>query len=462
MNLILVIVASILFLTSGQFAERDKKNPEAAVSELTKGAAGGAERRRRPRLSPRVPRSISHTEHPDGINRTCSHDALLKSFLPKSYRVVDNGEGKHYHLLLAVNDNQLAMLINWLAVAFSLGYLPSHRVLIHFSCHGPLTHTFVEKHLLSECQKAPVRKYGQNETSWRHVIKDRLGNFLEIVEALDESDAGAISFDIDAPWIRNMIAVFDYFAKPEDQDGGGAFDFIAQGNLMDEMYGGRIITNFGGVLIRNTKAGKALAKNTLKALNSDYEADWPDQDYVTKALFVDGNATQVANQKLKSIAGNSEFSNEHCHKYRKTCAWLEIGAQGTFTFSPGDVKGAYMFLPQLVAPHKCEHICSGSTVLFQHCGLSNCLKGEPVESNCDSIPEFILSTHNVHKLVSQIPPPHGFKAAPHGTFDSRALEHMLKSVRKFIDPSRVIAFCDVYPAVCRPNKLGDGIVLVEK
>ncbi len=67
-------------------------------------------------------------------------------WLPKDYTLTD--EDGHYHLVLAASDNQLPILINWIAISFVLGYLPSHRLLIHFHCDGSATKRFVEKHLL--------------------------------------------------------------------------------------------------------------------------------------------------------------------------------------------------------------------------------------------------------------------------------------------------------------------------
>ena len=84
--------------------------------------------------------------HPNGSARTCLHEDDLIQWLPKDF-ALRNEEG-HYHLLLSVTDHQLPILINWLAISFAMGYLPSHRLMIHFHCDGPTSVRFVEKHLL--------------------------------------------------------------------------------------------------------------------------------------------------------------------------------------------------------------------------------------------------------------------------------------------------------------------------
>ena len=210
----------------------------------------------------RIPRSIAH-DHTEGGNRTCEFEKELLDFLPPHYE--NNESGKHLHLLLAVNDNQLAFLINWMALSFELGYLPSHRVLLHFSCHGELTTNFVEKHLLSKCEKSPERNAAASESEWRHTIKDRLGTFLDIVLSLDETDSGAMTFDVDAPWIRDMVPVFDFYSgttaasvpsgaisssssdskPPVKHD----YDVISQGVMVDRsdpLHDGKVLVNFGG------------------------------------------------------------------------------------------------------------------------------------------------------------------------------------------------------------------------
>lgn len=397
------------------------------------------------RLQP-IPRSIVDS-HPDGSNRTCIHAETFRQWLPGNYR--PDHSGGHYHLLLAVSDGQLAFLINWLAIAFSFGYLPSHRVLIHFACHGPLSRLFVEHHLLQECSREPQRTVHSNETTWHHVVKHRLGSFLDIVLNLDETDWGALIFDLDAPWIRNMLPVFDYFGQEK------MYDFMAQGSIQDEKYGGRVLANFGGAFIKNSAAGKALAARAKAALNSDWSSNWPDQDCLTKVLMADGKASQEPLAPFKALTTSSTYYNDHCRMHPNTCTWLASGVEGNFTFEPiagtsetSPIRGTYSFFPQVVAPHNCDHICSDDTVLFQHCGLANCIRGGVSDIPCEKIPEFILTTHNVHKIMRP-PGKHNFKPAPHGTFDSRTLQHMMETVNYFVDHDRFKALCAAYPTACK-------------
>ena len=440
-----------------------------------------------------IPRSIVH-DHPDGGNRTCEYEKDLISFLPPHYQVSE--AGGHYHLLLSVADTQLAFLINWLALSFEMGYLPSHRVLIHFSCDGPATRNFVEKHLLSECVKDSVRAHTGDESQWRLIIKDRLDKFLTIVESLDETDWGAMTFDVDAPWIRNMIPVFDHYSQGtskvstpsageenhdysrtskanEKYDMGNNYDLIAQGIMIDRKdmkHDGKVLVNMGGVFIKNSPAGKAIARIARAGLNDVKMAmiDWPDQDYLTYALLDVSKATQEPLPSLKHLSRDSSYHNEHCTEHPNTCTHVSTGVHGTFiapvaTTSSGSktqpgIPGTYMLFPGVITPDKCEHICSGATVMFQHCGLSNCLQEED-NHHCHDIPEFVLKSHQVEKVLAFDAPKVNFKPAPHGTFDSRTLEYQVKTLKKFVSISRLINFCEVYKSVCKVNDRGTGIIL---
>ena len=93
-----------------------------------------------------VPMRSIVDSHPMGANRSCAHDKIVRDWLPNTFRTEEGESKKHIHLLLAVSDNQLAFLINWLAIAFTFNYLPSQRVLIHFSCHGHLFRHYVENY----------------------------------------------------------------------------------------------------------------------------------------------------------------------------------------------------------------------------------------------------------------------------------------------------------------------------
>jgi hypothetical protein len=452
--LVILLVCAVLALTEKRhisdpvtiLTPRDSPNPEKIVSEKQLS--------RNKQL--RVPRSIVHDHH-QGANRTCDYVKDLESFLPPRYQARD--DGKHFHLLLSINDNQLAFAINWLALAFELKYLPSHRVLIHFSCHGEATHDFIEKHLLSKCEKQPVRHQFDDESEWRHTIKDRLATFLDIVDKLDDTDSGAMSFDIDAPWIRDMVSVFDYYSASDKH----SYDVISQGVMLDRPnqpeHDGKVLVNFGGIFIKSSKAGKAVAKHARIALDSKdkkLDFDWPDQDYITYAMLDQGKATQKALHSLEHLAKDSSHYNDHCVEHPNTCTHVSTGVDGKFNLD-NDTDGTYMFLPGAIAPNKCEHICSGATVLFQHCGMSTCLD-EKNNYGCLEIPEFVLHSHEVAKVLAFKPAKLDFKPAAFGTFDSRTLEYQTKTIRKFVSIKRLINFCLVYSSICRPNSDGNGII----
>ena len=432
----------------------------------------------------RIPRSIVHDHH-EGENRTCEFEKELLEFLPSQY--VSNESGKHLHLLLAVNDNQIAFLINWLALSFELGYLPSHRVLLHFSCHGEVTRNFVENHLLSKCEKQPDRSAAAGESEWRHTIKDRVGTFLDIVLRLDDTDSGAMTFDVDAPWIRDMVSVFDFYSASsisgsghgDSSDGSEQqqqpqhnYDVISQGVMIDRkdpLHDGKVLVNFGGIFIKASAAGKAVAQRardtlTKSGTDNSLDFDWPDQDYITHAMLDAGKASQTPLKVLEHLAKDSSHYNDHCVEHPDTCTHVATGVEGTFSLPVPDssgsgsssVDGSYMFLPGAIAPNKCEHICSGSTVLFQHCGMSTCLDSEN-HYGCLEIPEFVLHGHEVEKVLAFPPSKVDFKPAPHGTFDTRTLEYQVRTIRKFVSPKRLLHFCTVYRSICRANADGTGI-----
>ena len=369
------------------------------------------------------------------------------------------------HLLLSVSDNQLPFLINFLAVAFTFNYLPSHRVLIHFSCQGHLTRNFVENHLMAECQRRPERFSRNNETMFKRIIRDRLGSLMEIVASLDDSDAGAMTFDLDSIWIRNMISAFDFLSA-------GA-DFIAQGIIKDHKWNGRVITNFGGVYIKNSPGGRALCHTAKAELNNvAFDPEAPDQDTFSRALFDLGSASQAPLPQFAAITRTSEFSNDACKMYPDTCTHIASGVSGVFSL-PGastqggsssnsgggsNVTGRYLFLPQIVAPIDCSHICSSDTLLFQHCGLARCVADGTTGADevlCSSIPEFILTTSNVHEIIKQLPPPKKLrKQAQTGVFDSLSLTHMMQQVERFVDKQRSVALCKVYSKICVVSTAG--------
>jgi len=166
-----------------------------------------------------------------------------------------------------------------------------------------------------------------------------------------------------------MIGVFDYFGHGGDSTGKN-YDFISMGTIQEGQYNGNIITNFGGVFFKNSVAAKNLATKASLYLNSKWNAAYPDQDYVTKALFDGSNSTQESIPELSKIFNDEYKHDPACTSSPKTCARLFTGAQGKFTINSN--VGRYMYLPQVAAPRECQRICSGATVLFQHCGIAYC------------------------------------------------------------------------------------------
>ena len=432
----------------------------ALVSPRAGGEAVGETHTPRRRHRVVITRSIVDS-HPHGGNRSCGNEAAVRSFLPASFRQEDSN--KHIHLLLAVSDNQLAHLLNFLAIAFTFRFLPNPRVLIHFACHGHLTKLFVERYLESECQPRPQRHSSNNETAWQRIIKDRLGGFLDIVRSLDETDAGAMTFDLDSVWIRNMVSVMDSFNQN--------YDFIAQGGMREGKWKGRVGVNFGGVFVKNSPGGRALAAAARDELNSGLELEMPDQDYVSQALFERGKATQASLPEF-AFTKSSLYSNVHCSYYPDTCTHVASGVNGTFTLDSGNstslAQGSYLLLPQLVAPTDCSHVCSTSTLLFQHCGIAKCslvdesLATPPTSTEteplCSSIVEFIVTTKLISAIAKQIPPPQKFKQH-HASFDSARMSHMITQVEKFVDSKRAEALCSAYSRVCKATT--EGFVISE-
>ena len=223
-----------------------------------------------------------------------------------------------------------------------------------------------------------------------------------------------------------------------------------------------------------THARAALVKSTTE---KTLDFDWPDQDYISHAMLDIGKATQTPLSALEHLAKDSSHYNDHCLEHPDTCTHVTTGVDGKFTLpvaasdssssgsssesgsESANVDGTYMFLPGAIAPNKCEHICSGSTVLFQHCGMSTCLDAEN-HYGCLEIPEFVLHGHEVEKVLSFAPSKVDFKPAPHGTFDSRTLDYQVKTIRKFVSTKRLLHFCIVYKSICRANADGNGIVPV--
>eukprot|EP00607_Mallomonas_marina_P009827 CAMPEP_0182418774 /NCGR_PEP_ID=MMETSP1167-20130531/3155_1 /TAXON_ID=2988 /ORGANISM="Mallomonas Sp, Strain CCMP3275" /LENGTH=299 /DNA_ID=CAMNT_0024593161 /DNA_START=613 /DNA_END=1509 /DNA_ORIENTATION=- len=271
-----------------------------------------------------------------------------------------------------------------------------------------------------------------------------------------------MTFDLDAPWIRNMITVFDYFSHGHNNNNDNHhYDFIAMGTMMEGKYNHSVITNFGAVFFKQSVASKLLAERAWWRLNSDWMAPYPDQDYVTAALFEGTNITQYVIPELADIA-NDYKKDEICAKFPSTCHLLVTGAQGEYTMS--NTTGKYMFLPQVVAPRECHRICSSATTLLQHCGIAYCLpnllqvsktKSSSSSNNdnnnnlkCSEIPEYILKDGSIINMVNRDLPHHGFRHAPPDVFDTRTQQHMISQVTHFIDSNRILMFCKAYPKIC--------------
>lgn len=454
--------------------DRDSSEPEAVAKRL--------QLRKKDQVLLAKSLSIIHG-HPQGANRTCDHVDDVKKFLPMELHRHEHSGGK-YHLLLAVSDRQIAFLINWLAVAFEFGYLPSHRVVLHFACEGPGVQNFVENHLYQECEKTPQRNTSAKESTWRRVIKNRLYSFVKIFQSLEEHDYGALTFDVDAIMIRNMVSVFDHFYD--------RYDVVSAGTMHDQhapslkALNGKVAVNFGGFFLKNSGPGKALAAIAYERLmttdpkQQKEEFPFPDQDYFSYAMFQVGKASQQSLPIFEHLERDSNYHTELCnHGFADTCTWIYTGVEGNMTFLNRDVvmPGKYLFFPSLVAPKDCSHICDGSTVLLQHCGIATCIETvedewtgvgkSQLKANCGDIPEFILKTHELKEIVKEVPskPDHmkNWRAAPTGTFDSTAMQHQVETIHKFVSVERLHALCEVYSGVCKlDSKRPNGIRLIDE
>jgi hypothetical protein len=350
-----------------------------------------------------VARSVIH--HADGINRTCANENTIKNWILKktNKHLPTCTSFSSYSVLLAVNEAQLPLLINWLAIAVSLGYLPSKRVKLYFQCEDELTRLFIINALGYKCMQRPKRRVGR-ETPWRRMIKNRLASLLELALNMDNPithsnissrELGVTTFDLDAPWIRNIVLFFDHLIGTNCNENDG-YDYISQGTIMNDKFEGKVISNFGVVLFRNSDAAKSLARKAKELLNSQWEASWPDQEYVTSALFEAGNASQFIIRDLSNLTEDKAFykvfsstESNLCKKYPSTCKLTVSGTEGTYSLPSVNsfngaldngtalITGRYLFLPQVVAPRDCNLICSSSSVYVQHCGIAYCLRKDP-------------------------------------------------------------------------------------
>ena len=57
---------------------------------------------------------------------------------------------------------------------------------------------------------------------------------------MDDSYGGLLTFDLDSLWIRNMAGLMSQLAT-----GMSGYDFISMGTTMENMYAGRLVSNFG-------------------------------------------------------------------------------------------------------------------------------------------------------------------------------------------------------------------------
>eukprot|EP01041_Mallomonas_annulata_P013432 gene13432-28481_t len=228
-------------------------------------------------------------------NTACIDEAIFAQFI-LSNRKSRQFTGK-YHLLLTITDSQLWTFLNWMSIAIILQYLPSPRIELHLFCPPPFnlkTIDFVENYLHLNCitkSKAELN----NQTSsikkmsnLRQRMKSRLQVLLEILLDSNVNDLGVMSYDLDAPWIKNMITFYD--------DKYDLYDFISQGTLNRGFQNNnkfknsnkqKVFINFGGIYIKNSKSGIILAKECLKRLEMNIWNRFPDQDTVSEdTVFV--------------------------------------------------------------------------------------------------------------------------------------------------------------------------------
>lgn len=82
----------------------------------------------------------------DSIQQSCPIKKSIGGWLPIDHPDVylqQNGFMERYgskiHVVMAVSDAQLPILLNWMALVLALGYLPSEHVSLHFICSGELS-----------------------------------------------------------------------------------------------------------------------------------------------------------------------------------------------------------------------------------------------------------------------------------------------------------------------------------
>lgn len=359
-----------------------------------------------------------------------------------------------------------------------------------------------------------MRPHHSRESEFHQIVKNRLHIMLDIVTTFKEYDYGVTTFDLDAPWIRNFVAIFDHFAFGESKHSEPiqstrdtsnltrpyhSYDYIAMSTIMSDKYKGKLITNFGCIFIKNSAAGKVLAMKTRKELNSPWKARFPDQDYVTKALMESGGEhTQEPIPILAPLLQKAALikTSTPCLQNPRvsTCGWAVSGAQGTFVFQSTPLshhisrqttalsatsaapalrsstdtnplkeqKGRYLYLPQAVAPRNCGSICSEGTLMTQHCGIAYCLRPDLGNSPCNTIVEFILKTDKY--LPPTVDPRDVRNITGSGNYTSAATvatrmqdegrrrKFMSRELLQFVDFNRLKHFCSVYPSVCESRE----------
>eukprot|EP01042_Synura_sphagnicola_P001547 gene1547-1792_t len=228
------------------------------------------------------------------------------------------------------------------------------------------------------------------------------------------------------------------------------FDFISQATSLrgfSSPANAELRVNFGGVLFRNTKAARALARECRRVLKRDRWTRFPDQDTVSEALLDSlGIHAQVPymieskpnGSSIQSIEGSPLLMSGAVGKYR-----VEEGADSKQSRSS---LGNYLLLPAVMAMRECQIACQSELVLFQHCGIGYCARGQVIDSPCPDIPEFVLRSTNLSyaPLTATVSAAPGHSRTPHPVPLAGDDPLLTTTVRTFLDPLRASRFCDLY------------------
>ena len=403
----------------------------------------------------RTPRSIQSEES----LKVCGSEEVYLSSLPKEEQPNSSNQLK-YHLLLTVTDKQLWIFVNWLSVVFMLRYLPDDRVIFHIFCPPPNnqnTLVFVRNFLNMSCdvENYSVAKsvnFKRKTSALRMRMKKRLLQLLNMVLFLGPEDEGAMSFDLDAIWIHNMIRFFDYHHT--------SYDYISQATTLRGFSSSfqnnypLLVVNFGGVFFRNTPAAKSLAIACKERLQQEQWNRFPDQETISEVLFDSAKATQETYLNIVSSFYNKQIvSNDLTLKDYINYLMLS-GAHGNFSLN--NIIGKYLLLPGPFAMRDCQQICSSRTILFQHCGIGYCTRGHAIDTPCDEIPEVLLHSTNIN--MDSLPQISSlddyYKIYPKNSYHSLLNDQQKLFVVKilsFVNVSKVPIFCTFYPSVCTPS-----------